>query len=137
DGTSNVTIAHNTAVQTGTLIFGGDHAPHAAFVFQSNVAPHNEHGIIGSGTASGTQTLARYFPRAVVRDNIIVGGNAGQYPPDNVFAGSLDEAGLASFRRGELRATASRTSAAPAGADIAQLLRAVNGVAPLALSKVE
>jgi cellulose synthase/poly-beta-1,6-N-acetylglucosamine synthase-like glycosyltransferase len=139
DGTSNVTIAHNTALQTGTLLFGGDHAPHAAFVFQGNIAPHNEHGIIGSGTESGTQTLARYFPRAVVRGNVIVGGNAGRYPPDNAFPGSLDEAGIASLRRGELRArpldsarsTASRDSGAPAGADIAQLLRAINGVAPL------
>jgi glycosyltransferase involved in cell wall biosynthesis len=142
DGTSNITIAHNTALQTGSILFGGDHAPHTAFVFQGNIAPHNEHGITGSGTESGIQTLARYFPRAVVRDNVIVGGDAGRYPRDNAFPGSLDEAGIASLRRGELRAgsvdaargsasQSSRQGGRPAGADLTQLLHAVNGVAPL------
>ena len=133
DGTSNVTIAHNTALQTGTILFGGDHAPHAAFVFQNNIAPHNEHGIIGSSTEPGNQTLARYFPRGVVRGNVIIGGSAGKYPPGNTFPGSLDEAGVAHLRSGELRARApqaSRDSAGAAGADMAQLLRAIEGVAP-------
>src|SRR6185436_1648188 len=133
DGTNNVTIAHNTALQTGNILFGGDHAPHTAFVFQNNVAPHNEHGIIGSGTASGTQTIARYFPRAVIDGNVIVGGNAGEYPPGNTFAGSLEDAGIGALRRGELKAEAraSRNGKTAAGADVAQVLRAINGVAPL------
>ena len=131
DGTSHVTIAHNTALQTGSILFGGDHAPHAAFVFQNNIALHNEHGITGSGTAAGNQTLARYFPRAVVRGNVIVGGNAGEYPADNTFLGSVDDAGIAHLRRGELRAAATPARAAQAGADLTQLLRALNGVAPL------
>ena len=133
DGTNNVDIAHNTALQTGSILFGGDHAPHTAFVFQNNVAPHNEHGIIGSGTEPGNQTIARYFPRSVVSGNVIVGGNAGQYPPGNTFARSLEDAGIGALRRGELRAgeaRTSRTSNSP-GADLTQLLRAVNGVAPL------
>lgn len=136
DGTSNVTIANNTALQTGTILFGGDHAPHAAFTFQNNIAPHNEHGIIGSGTEPGNQTLARYFPRGVIRGNVIVGGSAGKYPPENVFPGSLDEAGVAHLRRGELRARTAQASrngggsaGADAGVDIAQLLRAIDGVA--------
>ena len=138
DGTSNITIANNTALQTGSILFGGDHAPHAAFVFQNNIAPHNEHGIIGSGTEPGNQTLARYFPRGVVRGNVIVGGSAGKYPPENAFPGSLDEAGVAHLRRGELRARAAqasrgagRSAGADAGADIAQLLRAIDGVTQL------
>ena len=133
DGTSNITIANNTGLQTGSILFGGDHAPHAAFTFQNNVAPHNEHGIIGSGTEPGNQTLARYFPRGVVRGNVIVGGSAGKYPPENVFPGSLDEAGVAHLRRGELKARAAeapRDGGGSAGADIAQLLRAIDGVAP-------
>src|SRR6185503_18896781 len=134
DGTNNVTITHNTALQTGSMLFGGDHAPHTAFVFQNNVAPHNEHGIIGSGTASGTQTIARYFPRSVIDGNVIVGGNPGEYPPGNTFAGSLEDAGIGALRRGELTAVdaqASRKGSTAAGADVAQLLRAINGVAPL------
>jgi glycosyltransferase involved in cell wall biosynthesis len=133
DGTNNVTIANNTGLQTGSILFGGDHAPHTAFVFQNNIAPHNENGIIGSSTEPGNQTLARYFPRAVVRGNVIIGGRAGAYPTDNRFVGSLDEAGVAHLRRGDVRAAGSRTgtAAANAGANIPELLKAVNGVAPL------
>jgi cellulose synthase/poly-beta-1,6-N-acetylglucosamine synthase-like glycosyltransferase len=132
DGTNSIGITHNTALQTGNILFGGDHAPHTAFVFQNNIAPHNEHGIIGSGTAPGNQTLARYFPRAVVSGNVIIGGDGGQYPADNTFTRSVDDAGIAHLGRGDLRpATAGRSGGAAAGADVAQVLRAVNGVAPL------
>jgi glycosyltransferase involved in cell wall biosynthesis len=134
DGTSSVSIDHNTALQTGSILFGGDHAPHTAFVFQNNIAPHNEHGITGSGTSAGAQTLARYFPRAVVRGNVIVGGNAGNYPADNTFARSLEDAGVAGLRTSSLKTFAARRARAAAdgrvaGADLPSLLEAVDGVA--------
>src|SRR5688572_9915973 len=132
DGTNNVTIAHNTALQTGSILFGGDHAPHTAFAFQNNIVPHNENGIVGSSTEPGNQTIARYFPRAVVSGNVIVGGIAGKYPSGNVFVNSLDDAGVSHLRRGALRADAPRPPrGGQAGANLAQLLKAVNGVAPL------
>jgi hypothetical protein len=48
DGVSGVTIDHNTAFQTGGIVFGGDHAPHPGFVFQNNVVMLKENGVIGS-----------------------------------------------------------------------------------------
>jgi glycosyltransferase involved in cell wall biosynthesis len=136
DGTHSISIDHNTALQTGSILFGGDHAPHTGFVFQNNITPHNEHGITGSGTESGTQTLARYFPRAVVRGNVIIGGTEGRYPSGNVFAGSVDDVGLAALRLGNIQAQAARPPRAAAGgrvagADLVSLLAAVEGVAPL------
>jgi glycosyltransferase involved in cell wall biosynthesis len=132
DGTNNVTIAHNTALQTGSILFGGDHAPHTAFAFQNNIVPHNENGIVGSSTEPGNQTIARYFPRAVVSGNVIVGGIAGKYPSGNVFVNSLDDAGVSHLRRGALRADAPPPPrGGQAGANMAQLLKAVSGVAPL------
>ena len=141
DGTSSISIDHNTALQTGSILFGGDHAPHTGFVFQNNIVPHNEHGITGSGTNAGTQTLARYFPLAVVRGNVIVGGNAGQYPTDNVFARTLDEAGIASLASGSLRTLAAEPPRASAGgrvagADLTALLKAVSGVAPMESERI-
>jgi glycosyltransferase involved in cell wall biosynthesis len=135
DGTSHVTIEHNTALHTGTILFGGDHAPHTGFVFQNNITPHNEHGITGSSTDSGTQSLARYFPRAVVRGNVFIGGEAGQYPADNVFVGSVEEAGLGDLRKGHLRPgrpgpVTGRDGRTP-GADIDVLTKAVQGVVPM------
>jgi cellulose synthase/poly-beta-1,6-N-acetylglucosamine synthase-like glycosyltransferase len=135
DGTHGVTIDHNTALQTGSLLFGGDHAPHTGFVFQNNIAPHNEHGISGSGTSPGTQTLARYFPRAVVRGNVIIGGSDGQYPTGNTFARSAEDAGIAALRSEDLATFTARPArpgraGAVAGADLVELQKAVEGVAP-------
>ena len=136
DGTHSISIDHNTALQTGSILFGGDHAPHTGFVFQNNITPHNEHGISGSGTESGTQSLARYFPRAVVRGNVIIGGTEGRYPSGNTFASSDDEVGIAALRQGNIKAQAARPPHAGAGgrvagADLVALLAATEGVAPV------
>ena len=94
DGTSDVTIDHNTAQQTDTLLAGGDRAPHTRFVFQNNIAFHNAYGVIGSGTGPGRQSLDRYFPGAVIRRNVIIGGMADRYPTDNFFPASADDVGF-------------------------------------------
>jgi hypothetical protein len=94
DGTSGVTIDHNTAVHTESIIFGGDRAPHTNFVFQNNIVVNNRYGMMGSGTGSGRPTLERYFPAAIVRRNVIVGGNPADYPPDNFFPPSLEAVGF-------------------------------------------
>jgi hypothetical protein len=103
DGTSDIRIDHNTALQSDTLIFGGDHAPHTGFVFQNNIVLHNRYGIIGSGTATGQPTLDRYFPGALVRGNLIVGGRPDQYPSGNFFPASIDQVGFISPRGGNYR----------------------------------
>jgi chitodextrinase len=46
---------------------------------------HNTFGIIGSDESMGNGTLAVYFPNAVVRRNVLAGGKASIYPPDNFF----------------------------------------------------
>lgn len=96
EGTSAITIEHNTAFQTGGILFGGDRVPHTSFVFQNNVVPHNEHGITGSGTGPGNQTLEKYFPKAVVRGNLLVGAKSDSYPNGNGFPANLEEIGAKS-----------------------------------------
>ena len=93
DGTHAVTIEHNTARHTGSLLFGGEHAPHTHFVFRDNLALHNEYGITGSGTGPGNPTLDRYFPGAAFRGNVIVGAESSVYPDGNFYPASLEEAG--------------------------------------------
>jgi hypothetical protein len=107
DGTSDISIDHNTALQSDTLLFGGDHAPHTGFVFQNNIALHNRYGIIGSGTAAGQPTLDRYFPGALVRRNVIVGGRPDQYPSGNFFPASIAQVGFISPQGGNYRLVAS------------------------------
>jgi hypothetical protein len=141
DGVGGVTIAHNTALHTGSVIFGGDHDPHPAFVFQNNIVLHNDNGISASGTAIGTATLQRYFPGATVRGNIIVGADRGMYPADNFFPASLDQLGTRVVRKGEFRLTLAAPFARQGangrdpGVDAAALERALDGLAPLGLGE--
>jgi poly-beta-1,6-N-acetyl-D-glucosamine synthase len=101
DGTRDVVIDHNTAFQTGSILFGGDHRPHLGFIFQNNIVLSGASGITGSNTAQGSATLARYFPDAVVRRNLIVGGTRESFPGDNLFPASLAEVGVAPAATGD------------------------------------
>jgi hypothetical protein len=107
EGVSDVRIGHNTALQTDTVIFGGERTPNEPFVFENNLVLHNRYGVIGSGTASGKPTLDRYFPRAVMRRNVFVGGPAASYPADNFFPSSLDSVGFIDRQHGDYRLAAS------------------------------
>jgi hypothetical protein len=132
DGTSDVNIDHNTALQTDATIWGGDRRPHTRFVFENNIALHNRYGIIGSGTASGRATLDRYFPGASVRRNVIVGGTPDRYPSDNFFPHSLELVGFAGLQNGDYRLAASSafrraaTDGGQVGADIDAINRGAN-----------
>ena len=101
DGARDVVIDHNTAFQTGTALFGGDRRPHLNFVFQNNILMAGPYGISGSGTASGAAAVERYFPNAIIRRNVVVGGTPQTFPGDNAFPARLDEVGAAPARHGE------------------------------------
>jgi hypothetical protein len=94
EGTSGVTIEHNTALQTGGILFGGDGEAHTNFVFRDNVVPHNDYGMTGTGTGPGNPTLERYFPGSIVQGNVIVGGDPGAYPAGNTYPVSLADIGV-------------------------------------------
>jgi hypothetical protein len=139
EGTHGIAIVHNTAFQTGSLLFGGDHPPHTGFVFEGNVASHGEYGITASGTGPGNQTLEKFFPNAVFRGNVIVGAKAANYPVNNAFPASLDEVVAVSPQHGAklalpqltLRGSSGRGGAAgaPPGADIAAVQKALGPLA--------
>jgi hypothetical protein len=102
NGAAQVVIEHNTALQTGNIIMA-EGRPHEGFVFRANIAPHNLYGIIGAGTGSGSVTLERHFPRAVVEHNVIAGAGANRYPRNNSFPASLEDVGFADRDRGDYR----------------------------------
>jgi len=87
---ANVTVDHNTILQTGNVItaYGGKRgAPLTipGFRFTNNVARHNAYGIFGSGTGFGNKAINAYFTEAVVTHNVLAGGPAKQYPTGNFF----------------------------------------------------
>ena len=134
DGVANVTIDHNTAFQTGGILFGGDHAAHPGFVFQNNIVMPTENGVTGSSTGEGIDTLKRYFPDAVFRRNVIVGGTAGRYPTDNFFPASAHDAGLTVPRDNDIRLSLARPYSGAAtdgrnpGADVDAIAKALDGL---------
>lgn len=93
DGTADIAIDHNTAFHAGHIILA-EGRPHTGFIFQNNMVPHNEYGIFGADRGVGIPALETYFPGAVVRKNVMVGGNAALYPPENFFPASLDDVGF-------------------------------------------
>lgn len=103
DGASDVVIDHNTTFHTGGLLFGGDGAAHTGFVFENNIAVHHPQNISGSGEEAGLPALNRYFPAFVMRRNVIVGGDAAEYPPDNFFPHGLDDVGFVAHRVGRFQ----------------------------------
>jgi hypothetical protein len=101
-GPADVTIEHNTALQTENIVSAGDD-PTVRFAFRDNIAPHNAYGIIGAATGVGKSTLATFFPGATVVRNVITGGIAAQYPADNYFPSSLVDVGFVDRARGNYR----------------------------------
>jgi hypothetical protein len=117
NGAAQVVVEHNTALQTGSILVA-EGAPSEGFVFRANVLPHNEYGMIGTGTAPGTATIARFFPGAVIEGNVIAGGDAARYPGGNHFPASLAAVGFANQGSGDYQlAQGSRYRNGAAGRD--------------------
>lgn len=99
---SDVTIDHNTVMQSGNIITAYG-AASTGFVFTNNITPHNLYGVKGDGRASGSATLERYFPYCALRRNAIAGGQSWLYPADNLFLMTIDEAGFVDYPASDFR----------------------------------
>ncbi len=84
DGPANVTAEHNTVLQSGSIVVAYG-APAPGFVLRNNMALHNDYGIKGDSHGVGNDTIAAYFPGAVITGNVFGGGAASQYPSGNQF----------------------------------------------------
>ncbi|MBI3652038.1 MAG: PKD domain-containing protein [Acidobacteria bacterium] len=93
NGTTNITLDHNTAFQSGNVI-SADGQAHTGFVYTNNLTPHNTYGVIGSGSGPGKASLNVYFPNCVFLNNILTGGSASVYPKNNFFPSTLDAVGF-------------------------------------------
>jgi hypothetical protein len=102
NGSQGVTIEHNTAFPTGTLIMA-DPPVHTGFVFSNNVVTTGEYGIKASGVPSGEPTIRAVFPDARVEGNVFIGRGAGSYPSGNKTVGSVKDVGFADPDRGDWR----------------------------------
>ena len=84
EGLANLTIDHNTIEHAGTILEITGPAV-TGFVYTNNLSRHNSYGIKAGGYASGNSTLAKFFPGAVMRGNVLAGGPSASYPAGNHF----------------------------------------------------
>jgi hypothetical protein len=116
-GAEYVTIDHNTAFATGNIMStDSTQGLNVGLVFTNNIVAHNAYGVIGTDTGVGLSTLSRWWKSYVFKKNVIVGGQASNYPPDNYFINSFREVGFVDMAKGDYRLSSS-SSYRNAGAD--------------------
>jgi hypothetical protein len=103
NGAGGVTVDHNTAFHSGSIL-SADLAPSPALVFTNNIVQHNAYGMFGSGKGSGIPALDYYFPGYLMRRNVIVGTpDPRLYPADNYFPATAALVGFADLAGGDYR----------------------------------
>jgi hypothetical protein len=132
DGTADIRFDHNTAFQRGNILIA-DGRSHTGFTYSNNLTPHNDYGIVGSGTGTGTPSLAAYFPGYVCARNVFVGGSAANYPSNNFFPAALANVGFVDLAGGNYRLAsgspykAGGSDGKDIGADIDAIEAAISG----------
>src|SRR5215510_13538723 len=116
-GAEYVTIDHNTGFATGNILTtDSTQGLNVGLVFTNNVVAHNAYGVIGTDTGIGLSTLRRWWKSYVFKKNVVVGGQASNYPADNYFINSFSEVGFVDMAKGDYRLSSS-SSYRNAGAD--------------------
>ncbi|HEU4507661.1 MAG TPA: right-handed parallel beta-helix repeat-containing protein [Pyrinomonadaceae bacterium] len=103
-GYNNVTLTHNTHFQGGNIMsLYGD--PSMGFVYTDNITNRGEkgYGLFGDGVGEGNPALARYVPGATIRNNVIIGASANNYPRQNAYPASAAEVKFVDFQNGNFR----------------------------------
>lgn len=99
---ANISVEHNTILQTGNITeaYG---QPTTGFVFRNNIVAHNAYGFHGAGRAPGTDSLDAFFPKSIVVNNAIIGGDASQIKGRNMFPVSLKQLKFVDMEKGDYR----------------------------------
>jgi hypothetical protein len=125
-GPQEIELDHNTVIHSGGLLLIAGGPPVYGFQFTNNLARHNTYGVKGSSIATGTASLNQFYPEAAFRRNVLAGGDAADYPPDNFFpAATAFPAQFMDFTDGDYRLAPSSsynnagTDGTDIGADVA------------------
>jgi len=89
-GPANIIIDHNTVIQSGSVVqFYGTQNGRPWVIddlhFTNNLARHNQFGVIGESAGIGRTAITAYVSHDEFRRNVLAGGDASRYPPDNLF----------------------------------------------------
>jgi hypothetical protein len=134
----DVVVDHNTVLHDGLIILVYGSSGNKGFVFTNNIVSNNAYGVVGQGTGSISGSLSMFFPGAAIRRNVVVGGDASQYPPGNFYPKGLGEVGFnnAGGAEYQLSAGSAYRGRATDGKDIGCDLTAVMTAARIAMAGV-
>jgi hypothetical protein len=122
-GPEDLIVERNTVIHNGAVISAGDpkEAQGRRFIFRDNLMRHNQFGVHAAGRGVGADSLDAYFPDAQFSRNVLAGGRASRYPPDNLFPSEEEfESSFVDFANGDyrLRSDASLSRAAADGGSV-------------------
>jgi hypothetical protein len=94
-GPTDITVQNNTVLQRGNIIEADGRRAGAPisierFIFRDNITLHNGSGVHGGGRGVGKDSLNAFFPDAEFDHNVLAGGRASLYPPENFFPSPSD-----------------------------------------------
>lgn len=132
DDLEDVTVVQNTffgpEAATDVMMEG---APMSRLVMAHNAFGSAAYGVIGTGFAEGTSTLAKYAPGAVLIGNVMTGRSSAAYPAGNMFPATLSATDFVDAGVGNLtlrvQSGFSVANGARVGVDGASVLTAIAG----------
>jgi hypothetical protein len=71
--------------QSPTILVPIDGPPVLGFVYTNNLSTYGTYGIAGTGHGSGNSAIGAFLPGSDISRNVIAGGPAANYPPNNSF----------------------------------------------------
>jgi hypothetical protein len=97
-----VVVENNTVIHDGsiTIAYGG---AIKGFVFRNNIVFNNEYGFFGDSVGVGKPAISRYFPGAVISNNVIVGGSRSDYGDNNFYPSSAGQIGFIGAAQSDYR----------------------------------
>ncbi len=141
-GPANVTIEHNTILQSDSilLVYGrntdGTFDVVQGFRYANNIALHNASGIVGElGGGFGIPSILTYFlSQTTVVRNVFAGGPASKYPVDNLFPSVATLMGEFTDENCRLRSSSPYRNAGTDGEDLGADIEGLLALTDLALS---
>jgi hypothetical protein len=89
-GPKDVTVDHNTVIQTNSGGIAKIDGTVDGFVFTNNIVANGAYGIIATERAPGNDSIRNNLPGARIASNVIAGGNGSIYPSGNQFPSMND-----------------------------------------------
>jgi hypothetical protein len=94
NGFHNVSITHNTHIQTGNImILYGKVANGFDYSDNLTIRGPKGYGVFGDATGEGAVALRKYTPDAIFKNNVLAGADSSIYPKDNFYP-SPDKVGF-------------------------------------------